>query len=74
MAPLNATFTDEELASVRAAATSHDVSLRTFAHQSILAAASEHRRGQRGVHRRSPFHRAQSTFGLTKDFEIAMTC
>lgn len=41
---LNIAFTEEELESVRAAAASDDVSLRAFAHQAILAAASEHRR------------------------------
>jgi hypothetical protein len=44
MPSLNVAFTEEELATVRAAAASDDVSLRTFAHQAILAAASEHRR------------------------------
>jgi hypothetical protein len=44
MPSLNITFTDDELASVRAAAASDDVSLRAFAHQAILAAASDHRR------------------------------
>jgi hypothetical protein len=44
MPSLNVTFTEEELASVRAAAASDDVSLRTFVHRAILAAASEHRR------------------------------
>jgi hypothetical protein len=44
MPSLNVTFTDEELERVRAAAASDDVSLRTFAHTAILAAASEHRR------------------------------
>jgi hypothetical protein len=44
MPSLNVAFTDEELAAVRAAAASDDVSLRTFAHRAILAAASEHRR------------------------------
>lgn len=44
MPSLNVTFTEEELASVRAAAASDDVSLRAFAHRAILAAASEHRR------------------------------
>jgi hypothetical protein len=41
---LNVSFTEEELATVRAAAAGDGVSLRTFAHQAILAAASEHRR------------------------------
>jgi hypothetical protein len=41
---LNIAFTDEELAAVRAAAASDDVSLRAFAHRAILAAASEHKR------------------------------
>jgi hypothetical protein len=41
---LNITFTDEELAAVRAAAATDDLSLRTFAHRAILAAASEHKR------------------------------
>jgi hypothetical protein len=44
MPSLNITFTEEELASVRAAAASDDVSLRAFAQRAILAAASEHRR------------------------------
>jgi hypothetical protein len=44
MPSLNVTFTEEELARVRAAAAGDDVSLRTFAHRAILAAASEHRR------------------------------
>jgi hypothetical protein len=44
MPSLNITFTEEELARVRAAAASDDVSLRAFAHEAILAAASEHRR------------------------------
>jgi len=44
MPSLNITFTDEELATVRAAAATDDMSLRTFAHQAILTAASEHRR------------------------------
>jgi hypothetical protein len=41
---LNIAFTDEELEQVRAAAAKEDLSLRTFAHDAILAAASEHRR------------------------------
>ena len=41
---LNITFTEEELAAVRAAAATDDLSLRTFAHRAILAAASEHKR------------------------------
>ncbi len=44
MPSLNITFTDEELAGVRAAAAGDDVSLRAFAHEAILSAASEHRR------------------------------
>lgn len=44
MPSLNISFTDEELEAVRAAATNDDVSLRTFAHRAILAAASEHNR------------------------------
>jgi hypothetical protein len=41
---LNITFTDEELAAVRAAAAGDDTSLRAFAHRAILSAASEHTR------------------------------
>jgi hypothetical protein len=44
MPSLNVSFTDEELATVRAAAAGDDVSLKAFAHKAILAAASEHRR------------------------------
>jgi hypothetical protein len=44
MPSLNITFTDEELAAVRAAAASDDTSLRTFAHRAVLSAASEHKR------------------------------
>lgn len=44
MPSLNVTFSDEELERVRVAAASDDVSLRTFAHDAILAAASEHKR------------------------------
>jgi hypothetical protein len=41
---LNIAFTEEELAAVRAAAASDDVSLRAFAHRAIVAAASQHKR------------------------------
>ena len=41
---LNITFTEDELDAVRAAAAGDDVSLRTFAHRAVLAAASEHKR------------------------------
>jgi hypothetical protein len=44
MPSLNITFTEEELAAVRAAAATDDLSLRTFAHRAVLAAASEHKR------------------------------
>ena len=44
MPSLNVTFTDEEWATFRAAAATDDVSLSTFAHRAILAAASEHGR------------------------------
>jgi hypothetical protein len=44
MPSLNITFTEEELAAVRAAAAGDDVSLRAFAHRAVLAAASEHKR------------------------------
>lgn len=44
MPSLNIPFTDEELEAVRIAAASDDMSLRAFAHQAILAAASEHKR------------------------------
>ncbi|QZT63600.1 antitoxin Phd [Mycolicibacterium austroafricanum] len=44
MPSLNVSFTEEELATVRAAAAKDEVSLRTFAHTAILSAASEHRR------------------------------
>ena len=44
MPSLNVSFTEEELASIRAAAAGADVSLKSFAHTAILAAASEHRR------------------------------
>jgi hypothetical protein len=44
MPSLNITFTDEELAAVRAAAANDDVSLRAFAHRAVLEAASEHKR------------------------------
>lgn len=44
MPSLNVSFTEEELATVRAAAANDDLSLRAFAHQAILDAASEHRR------------------------------
>jgi hypothetical protein len=43
MPSLNITFTDEELAAVRAAAANDDVSLRAFAHRAVLEAASEHK-------------------------------
>jgi hypothetical protein len=41
---LNVSFTDEELEAVRTAAAEEDVSLRTFAHRAVLAAASDHKR------------------------------
>jgi hypothetical protein len=41
---LNITFTEDELAAVRAAAAGEDVSLRTFAHRAVLVAASDHKR------------------------------
>jgi len=41
---LNITFTEEELAAVRAAAGEESLSLRAFAHRAVLTAASEHRR------------------------------
>lgn len=44
MPSLNITFTDEELAAVRAAAADENLSLRVFAHRAIVTAASEHRR------------------------------
>lgn len=44
MPSLNITFTDEELAAVRAAAANDDVSLRAFAHRAVLEAASQHKR------------------------------
>jgi hypothetical protein len=44
MPSLNITFTEEELAAVRAAAATDDVSLRAFAHRAIVAAASAHKR------------------------------
>jgi hypothetical protein len=44
MPSLNITFTDEELAAVRAAAANDDVSLRAFAHRAVLEAASDHKR------------------------------
>jgi hypothetical protein len=40
---LNIPFTDEELEVVRAAAAGDEMSLRAFAHQAILSAASEHK-------------------------------
>lgn len=44
MPSLNITFTEEELAAVRAAAGEESLSLRAFAHRAVLTAASEHRR------------------------------
>jgi hypothetical protein len=44
MPSLNITFTDEELAAVRAAAANDNVSLRAFAHRAVLEAASDHKR------------------------------
>ncbi|KDE97162.1 hypothetical protein Y900_028185 [Mycolicibacterium aromaticivorans JS19b1 = JCM 16368] len=44
MPSLNIPFTDEELETVRKAAAGDDMSLRAFAHEAILSAASEHRR------------------------------
>jgi hypothetical protein len=44
MPSLNISFTDEELAAVRAAAASDGLSLRAFAHRAVLDAASEHKR------------------------------
>lgn len=44
MPSLNITFTDEELAAVRAAAGDENLSLRAFAHRAVVTAASEHRR------------------------------
>jgi hypothetical protein len=41
---LNIPFTDEELEVVRTAAAGDEMSLRAFAHQAILSAASEHKR------------------------------
>ena len=43
MPSLNISFTDDELAAVRAAAGEVDVSLRTFAHDAVVAAASRHK-------------------------------
>lgn len=44
MPSLNISFTDEELEAIRIAAAGDDLSLRAFAHQAILSAASEHKR------------------------------
>ena len=44
MPSLNIPFTNEELEAVRIAAAGDDMSLRAFAHQAILSAASEHKR------------------------------
>lgn len=44
MPSLNIGFTDEELEDVRAAAADDDVSLRTFAHDAVMAAASRKKR------------------------------
>lgn len=44
MPSLNISFTDEELAAVRAAAGNENLSLRAFAHGVIVTAASEHKR------------------------------
>lgn len=44
MPSLNIPFTDEELEAVRIAAAGGDMSLRAFAHQAIMSAASEHKR------------------------------
>lgn len=44
MPSLNITFTDEELAAIRAAAGGESLSLRAFAHRAIISAASEHKR------------------------------
>ncbi|ORW09547.1 hypothetical protein [Mycobacterium kyorinense] len=44
MPSLNITFTEEELAAVRAAAGGENLSLRAFAHRAVLSAASEHKR------------------------------
>jgi hypothetical protein len=41
---LNITFTEEELAAVRAAAGEQNLSLRVFAHRAVVTAASDHRR------------------------------
>ena len=41
---LSITFTDEELAAVRAAAANDDMSLRAFAHRAVMEAASGHNR------------------------------
>jgi hypothetical protein len=40
---LNVTFTEEELAAVRAAASGENLSLRAFAHRVVVTAASEHK-------------------------------
>jgi hypothetical protein len=44
MPSLNIPFTEEELEAVRVAAAGDDMSLRAFARQAILSAASEHKR------------------------------
>ncbi|WP_006243029.1 hypothetical protein [Mycolicibacterium tusciae] len=44
MPSLNITFTDEELAAVRAAAAGDEISLRAFAHNAVISAASQHKR------------------------------
>ncbi|MGH3542088.1 MAG: antitoxin Phd [Mycobacterium sp.] len=44
MPSLNITFTDEELAAVRAAAGGEQLSLRVFVHRAAVTAASERKR------------------------------
>lgn len=44
MPALNLTFTDDEMATLRAAASAHQLSLKAFAHDAVLASSSEHAR------------------------------
>ena len=44
MPSLNVSFTDEELAAIRAAAGGEQLSLRAFVHRAAMAAASERKR------------------------------
>lgn len=52
MPALNLTFTDEEMAALRLAAANAELSLKAFAHNAVVEAASDRKRRIREAHRR----------------------